>query len=190
MNPTRLSAANGRPRFPRLWGAGLALLLALGAGVRTARAAYLPPLSSVSGSPRLPGKFVWADLVTHDALAAQRFYARLFGWTFRDYGGCQIAENTAAGRVSDFVLTSKGYARATVRTIPADKAEVRPTWLPFVRVQSVGECAAKARELGGKVLLEPQPELFDGKLAVLADPTGAAIGVMEWSESRVKGGKR
>jgi hypothetical protein len=35
----------------------------------------LPPLTSVSGSPRLPGKFVWADLVTHDVAQAQREYA-------------------------------------------------------------------------------------------------------------------
>src|SRR5258705_4371031 len=46
----------------------------------------LPPLTTASGSPRLPGKFVWADLVTDDLAAAQNFYGRLFGWTFRDVG--------------------------------------------------------------------------------------------------------
>jgi hypothetical protein len=52
-----------------------------------ADAPKLPPLSTVSGSPRLPGKFVWADLVTDDILAAQKFYTALFGWKFYDYGG-------------------------------------------------------------------------------------------------------
>src|SRR5574337_732081 len=53
----------------------------------------LPPLTTVSGIPRLPGKFVWADLVTDDVLTARKFYARLFGWTFRDAGNYSIAAN-------------------------------------------------------------------------------------------------
>ena len=266
----------------------------------------LPPLTTVSGSPRLPGKFVWADLVTDDVRAASTFYARLFGWTFEDTGGyliganeerplCgmfqrerpkdrtaeprwfgyisvssvartrdkvteadgrvlaepkkmpkrgeqavfadpegalfgvvksssgdpedfmadpgdwiwiqllsrdarkaaefyrqiaqyQVIENTTSNRLSDYVLASEGYARATVRTISASHPEVKPTWLPFVRVKKVSETVTKSKELGGKVLVEPRAEVFDGKVAVLADPTGAAIGIMEWPEGMAKGG--
>src|ERR1700690_853062 len=53
----------------------------------------LPPLTTVSGNPRLPGKFVWADLVTDDVPAARKFYSGLFGWTFRDLGNYTIAAN-------------------------------------------------------------------------------------------------
>jgi hypothetical protein len=273
-----------------------------------ADALTLPPLTTVSGSPRLPGKFVWADLVTDDALAAQKFYAALFGWKFYDYGGyligmnddrpmCgmfqrprpadqsakprwlgyisvsnverakeavtkaggrvlappqkmpkrgeqavfadpegalfgvvksstgdpedflaapgdwiwiqlmsrdalkaaefyravsgyEIVANTQSNGLSDYVLTSKGYARATVRTIRTEDEKVRPTWLAFVRVRNVGESLAKAKELGGKVLIEPKPELFDGKVALIADPTGAAIGILEWPEGLEKGGRK
>jgi hypothetical protein len=31
--------------------------------------------------------------------------------------------------------------------------------------------------------------LLEGKVAVIADPTGAAIGLLEWSGERVKGGQ-
>src|SRR5579864_321155 len=34
---------------------------------------FLPSLST-AGNPRLPGKFVWADLVTDNVAAAQKFY--------------------------------------------------------------------------------------------------------------------
>jgi predicted enzyme related to lactoylglutathione lyase len=268
----------------------------------------LPPVSSVSGSPRLPGKFVWADLVTDDVAGARRFYGELFNWTFRDLGGyvvaaneerplCgifhrdrpadrpqarprwfgyvsvssvekaqravmqaggrvlaaprtlpkrgeqaifadtegalfgvmksasgdppdfmaepgdwiwvqllsrdakkasefyravggyQVIENTAGNRLSDYVLTSKGYARATVRTIPESRPQVQPSWLPFVRVKSVRESVVLAKRLGGKTLLEPKPELIEGRAAVIADPAGAAIGLLEWSDSLVKGGR-
>ena len=38
----------------------------------------------------------------------------------------------------------------------------------------------------GKALIEPKPELLDGKVAVIADPTGAAIGILEWSGALAK----
>lgn len=277
------------------------------AGARAARGAEwkLPPLTADSGSPRLPGKFVWADLVTDDLRAAQLFYGPMFKWEFRNYGGYLIAfrddrplagifqrqrpegseakprwfgyisvrsvepatqavtkaggrvlaepakqpkrgeqavcadpegalfgviksssgdpedfeadpgewiwiqllsrdgrkaaefyrtvagyevvENSQPDRQSDFVLTAEGYARATVRTIPADKPDVKPNWLPFVRVANLGESLALASKLGGKVLVEPRAELLDGKVAVVADPSGGAIGLLEWWPGLLKG---
>jgi len=99
-------------------------------------------------------------------------------------------ENTKPDKLSDYVLTSEGYARATVRTIRTADEKVRPTWLPFVRVLHVSESVAKAKQLGGKVLIEPKAELFDGKVALIADPTGAAIGLLEWSAELAKGGQK
>lgn len=305
-----MNLARASSRFRRrasLWVAA-ALLLGWTHAAVAADAPKFPPLTTVSGSPRLPGKFVWADLVTDNVPAAKKFYERLFGWTFYDYGGYLIAHNEErplagmfqrprpagrpeakprwfgyisvsdvgraqakveqgggrvlapaaklpkrgeqavladpegavfgvirsssgdpedfqaepgdwmwiqllsrdgaraaefyrsfagyeiipneeAGRLSDFVLASEGYARATIRTLPASRAEVPPGWLMFVRVKSVPESVALAGTLGGKVLLAPRPDLFDGKVAVVADPTGAAIGLMEWPEGQMKGGR-
>jgi predicted enzyme related to lactoylglutathione lyase len=267
----------------------------------------VPPLTTVSGSPRLPGKFVWADLVTDNVPAAAKYYSALFGWSFRTAGDYTIAsngerplcgmfqrarpkdssahprwfgyisvpnveraqrkvtelggrvmappqefpkrgeqavfadpegalfgvvksssgdpedflpdpgdwiwvqllsrdarkaaefyrgvagydmiENTSTNRLSEFVLTSEGYARATIRTIARGSEQVQPTWLPFVRVKNVGESVTQAKQLGGQVLIEPRPDLFDGKVAVVADPTGAAIGLLEWSHESFKGGR-
>jgi predicted enzyme related to lactoylglutathione lyase len=282
-----------------------AALLLYSAPINAAETPQLPPLTTVPGSQRLPGKFVWADLVTDDVAAARAFYGQLFGWTFREVGtyiiaenderplcgmlqrprpadsaarprwlaflsvssvnkakravikaggrvlgppqelpkrgeaavfadpegavfgviksssgdpqdflpdpgdwiwiqlisrdarraaefyravgGYDIVENTATNRLSDYVLTSEGYARATVRTIPAEHKQVQPSWLLFVRVKSIGESLRLTKQLGGKVLLEAKPELFDGRVAVIADPTGAAIGILEWGEKAMKG---
>jgi len=300
--PTRLQRMNSRGWFPA------AALLCWSMLGFAADPSLLPPLSSETGSPRLYGKFVWGDLVTDDVLAAQKFYAALFGWKFYDYGnyligmhderplcgmfqrprpkdrvaeprwfgyisvanverarqavtkaggrvlaepkklakrgeqavfadsegaifgvvksssgdpedflaevndwiwiqllsrdarkaaefyrevgGYTIIENTTSNKLSDYVLTSEGYARATVRTIRTDDGKVLPTWLPFVRVRNVSESVVKAKQLGGKGLIEPKPELFDGKVALIADPTGAAIGILEWPEGLEKGGRK
>jgi predicted enzyme related to lactoylglutathione lyase len=104
-------------------------------------------------------------------------------------GGYEVIENASSGRVSDFVLASKGYARATVRMLPEKHSQVQPTWLPFVRVSNVNESVALAKQLGGKVLLEPKPENLESRVAVVADPTGAAIGLLEWNPATAKGAR-
>ena len=128
-----------------------------------------------------PGDWIWMQLLSRDARNAAEFY--------RAVAGYEIVENTAATRLNDYVLASKGFARATVRTLVAKRPDVNPTWLPYLRVKSVSETVNKARQFGGSVLIEPKPEVFEGAIAVLADPTGAAVGIMEWRPELMKGSK-
>ena len=62
-----------------------ALLLWAVAGLSAARAAdfELPALNTPPSQEHHTGKMVWADLVTPDLAAAEKFYGGLFGWTFR-----------------------------------------------------------------------------------------------------------
>ena len=92
-----------------------------------------------------------------------------------------VSRNTAENRSSDYILSSEGIARATIRTIPSDKPAVQPTWLPFVRVLHLDKSVARAKQLGGKVLVSARPDLMNGKVAVIADPTGGAVGLLEWN---------
>ncbi len=142
-------------------------------------------IKSSSGDPEdflpEPGDWIWIQLLSRDARQAADFY--------RGVAGYDVVANTTSNRLSDYVLVSEGYARGTVRSIPAGNAQVHPTWLPFVRVTNVSESVARAKELGGKVLIAPKPELFEGKVAAVADPTGAAIGLLEWSHQQMKGGQ-
>ena len=64
---------------------------------------------------------------------------------------------------------------------------MRPDWLYFVRVASVTASVARARELGGRVLLDPKPEVLEGRLAVIADPAGAPFGLLEWHGTEGEG---
>jgi predicted enzyme related to lactoylglutathione lyase len=150
-----------------------------------AEGALFGVVKSSSGDPEdfKPGlgDWIWIQLLSRDGRKAAEFY--------RTIGGYEIIENTANNKLSDYVLTSEGFARATVRTIPKERQEVVPTWLPFVRVKSVNQSVEDAKQYGGKVLVEPNPEVLEGKVAVVADPTGAAVGLLEWSESPLEGGR-
>lgn len=119
-----------------------------------------------------PGEWIWIQLLSRKASAATEFYSKLAG-----YESVSVPAEDGSER---FLLVSKGYARAAVRNISASFPEIQPTWLPFVRVKSLSETVAATRKLGGKVLLEPNPEFFNGLLAIVQDPTGAAVGVVEW----------
>jgi predicted enzyme related to lactoylglutathione lyase len=148
-----------------------------------AEGAVFGVVKSSSGDPpdfqAEPGDWIWVQLLSRDGHKAAAFY--------RDLAGYEIVENAQANRLSDYVLTSGRYARATVRTIPPEHPQVQPNWLLFVRVKDLGASLTQCRQLGGQVLLEPRPDLLAGKVAVIADPTGAAIGILEWSDQLLKG---
>ena len=117
--------------------------------------------------------------MSRDAKKAAEFYHKI--------GGYDVVENDLKGG-SDYVLVSDGYARAAMRTIRSGNPQVQPNWLPFVRVKNLGESLASTTKLGGAVQIAPKPELFDGKVAMISDPTGAAIGLMEWSSDELNRG--
>ena len=152
------------------------------AGVAEEEGAMFGVMRSASGDPpdfqAQPGEWIWIQLMTRSGRGAAEFYSRVAGY--------RIVDNTTEGRLSDYVLTSQGYARTTVRNIPDSAKEVEPTWLLFVRVATLGESIAKTRELGGTILLEPKPEFLGGRVAVGAEPTGAPVGLFEWSDTLVK----
>lgn len=143
-------------------------------------------MKSASGDPEdflaEPGDWIWVQLLSRDPRKAAEFY--------RTVAGYEAIENTRSKLEDDFVLAAGQYARATVRGIPKEREKVRPSWLPFVRVLNVGESVVLAKQLGGKVLLEPRPDLFNGKVAAIADPTGAAIGLLEWDKTSTAEGKQ
>ena len=80
-----------------------------------------------------------------------------------------------------FVFASGGYSRASVAPSPS-RPNAKPGWLLFVRVADVKAAAAKAVSLGGRVLVAPSDLPTEYWRAVVADPTGAVIGLVQLQE--------
>jgi predicted enzyme related to lactoylglutathione lyase len=57
----------------------------------------------------------------------------------------------------------------------------RSGWLPYVLVDDVPGTVSKAVANGGKSLMAPNGSLLSGKMAVIADPSGAVIGLINWT---------
>jgi predicted enzyme related to lactoylglutathione lyase len=72
----------------------------------------------------------------------------------------------------------RGADVAAIGSLPAG-APATATWNTYVWVQSADETAAKVREAGGSVVLEPFDVMDAGRMAVFADPQGAAFRVWQ-----------
>jgi predicted enzyme related to lactoylglutathione lyase len=139
-------------------------------------------LASNSGDPpdylAEPGEWIWSSLLARDPGQEAAFYQDVF-----DYDVFDLPSNDGLEHV---ILSSDDYARAGVNSLPSDSARRHPHWLNFVRVGDAADSAAKAVALGGRMLVEPRIDRHGGKLAVVADPAGAPIGLMEWTDTDSK----
>ncbi|MGA8865257.1 MAG: VOC family protein [Gallionella sp.] len=139
-------------------------------------------LASSSGDPpdvlAAPGEWIWSALITTDPDKDAAFYQKLF-----DYEVYEVPSDKGAQHL---MLVSDNYARASVNSLPANKPNIRPHWLNFVRVSDTAIMAAKVVALGGRVLVEPRVDRDGGKIAVVADPLGAPFGLLEWSDTENK----
>ena len=122
-----------------------------------------------------PGEWLWSSLQVKNADQEASFYHALFGYDIFDLPSDDTSKHV--------ILSSDDYARAGVSALPSDSMRRHPHWLNFVRVGDAEAATAKAIALGGRVLVEPRIDRHGGKLAVVADPSGAPVGVMEWSDS-------
>jgi predicted enzyme related to lactoylglutathione lyase len=152
---------------------------------RGSQAVYADPqgaafalLHSSSGDPPdvlpAPGEWIWSALLTREAAPEAAFYQNVFGY--------EVFELPEAGP-PHLVLSTDHYARAIINETPPEAAAQPSHWINFLRVESTTAAAAKARTLGGRVLVEPRRDRHGGLMAVLAGPDGAAFGVLEWSDS-------
>lgn len=141
-------------------------------------------LASSSGDPpdvmAEPGEWIWSSLVTRDPDNGAAFYQALF-----DYEVFDLAANAGARHL---MLASSNYSRASVNSLPASRPGLPSHWLNFVRVDDADRVAAKAVALGGRVLLAPRVDRQGGRIAIVADPQGAAVGLLQWSDAKQTGG--
>ena len=127
----------------------------------------------------IPGVPCWVDTSQPDPEAAVDFYSGLFGWEFED-----VMPPDSPGKY--FSALIRGGEVAAVGSIP-EGAPQQAMWNTYIWVDSADETAAKVRDAGGSVAMEPFDIMDVGRMAVFLDPEGAAFCV--WQAKRHKGAK-
>jgi predicted enzyme related to lactoylglutathione lyase len=139
-------------------------------------------LQSSSGDPpdvlAQPGQWIWSSLLAGEPDKDAAFYEAVFGYEVFD----QIRDDG----LEHVLLASDDYARASVNAPPSGSSALHPHWLNFVRVVNTVDSAAKVKALGGQVLVAPHLDRHGGSIAVVADPSGAPFGLLEWTDADTK----
>jgi len=117
------------------------------------------------------GRFFWREYFARDATQALAFYKDLDGW--------EDKPSERSGAVEYHVL-QRGGPQAGLFQLPAEFSSVKPNWLPYLRVDDPAAVAKRAASLGGRVILEPRSEIRGGSVAIITDPTGAAVALQKW----------
>jgi uncharacterized protein len=116
-----------------------------------------------------PGTFCAVDLAAADPEKGKAFFSGLFGWEYgepyRGWTACLLDGKIVAGIISQ----------------PDDQREEgKPSnWLSYVSVTDAEADAGRAVDLGGTVLAQPTDVGEGGRVAVIADPQGAVLGMWQ-----------
>lgn len=111
--------------------------------------------------------FCWIDLPTDKPEVAAQFYTALFGWEARE------VMNNSKGNYSMFSKDGQDVGGFY-------KAEGRPTWwASYVLVEDAAAMVKRAKKLSGKVYMKATEIMPGAKMAIVADPTGAALALWE-----------
>ena len=111
----------------------------------------------------------WVDVTSPELDRSVDFYTGLFGWE------AQLAPEPEAGGYTMFTLRGKYVAAAS----PPQQEGMPSYWTTYLASDDVDDSAAKIRDAGGTVFMDPFDVFDSGRMTVAQDPTGAAFGVWQ-----------
>jgi predicted enzyme related to lactoylglutathione lyase len=118
-----------------------------------------------------PGTFCWIELGTSDAGGAKAFYTGLFGW--------DVSETPMGENETYYIFKKDGADTAAMYQMGAQMQGIPPNWLSYVAVSDADGSVDQAKRLGGNVMNGPFDVMDFGRMAVIADPQGAAFAVWQ-----------
>lgn len=116
----------------------------------------------------------WVDLATPDPAAAKAFYAELFGWDYTD-------EPTDQPGVDYTMARRDGRSAAGMMQLSPEMAAagMPPVWTTYVNVDDLDATVEKVEGAGGTVMQPPMDVMDSGRMAIVADPAGAVVGMWQ-----------
>lgn len=125
----------------------------------------------------------WIDTAQPDPDAAVAFYSGVFGWEFEDQMPAGSSRRYAIARIDGRDVAGVGGPPDPAPGGPAAPAPTR--WTTYVSVASADDAAAAVAAGGGTVRTPPVDVLDAGRTALIADPSGAELGL--WQARRRHG---
>ena len=124
-------------------------------------------MADATQAPPAAGTFCWNELMTGNVDGARDFYTKLFGWTY---------EEKDMGPAGTYTIFKQGE-QPTCGCMTLPQEGIPPHWMSYVNVDDVDASTNKAKELGAQVFVEPADIPNVGRFSVIADPSGATLGL-------------
>ena len=113
-----------------------------------------------------PGSLVWEDARLPDPAAAKRFYADVFGYTYR----------AVEGAPADYETFGTGDPFGGMGGLMGGPEGTPGHWVAYFSVSDVDAAVTAAESAGGTIAMAPVDTPF-GRMAAIADPFGATFSV-------------
>lgn len=125
----------------------------------------------------------WYELATSEGnlQRAEDFYGAVFGWKFAD-AGMQGFDYHLASCEDDKI--------AGLMAMPQDMAAMKPFWMIYFAVDDADRLVNAVKAAGGSIHREAADIPGTGRFAVLADPQGAAFGILQPDMSAISDADR
>lgn len=118
-----------------------------------------------------PGAPCWIDLLTTNPDGARTFYTELFGWTY------EVGDQEKYGGY----ITAFKDGRAVAGMMGNDpQAGFPDSWSTYLRVDDADATAAAVTDAGVQIFMGPMDIPEQGRMAMIADAGGAAIGLWQF----------
>jgi uncharacterized protein len=120
-----------------------------------------------------PGEICWRELRTRDLAAAVDFYSKLFGWT--------LEQSSLTPTPYKEIIVGNEAAGGMMAIDESWGPEPPPShWACYIAVANADETAAKITENGGQVRVPPFDAPGVGRMAMVADPSGADFAIIQF----------
>ena len=116
------------------------------------------------------GTFYWNELMTADPEAAAAFFGKLVGW--------EVDKMTMPEGEYRVMKLGGKPAGGIMGRPPGVPDHVPPHWLSYLAVSDVDAACATTMAEGGKTIRPPFDVPGVGRIAIIADPTGAVLGII------------
>ncbi|MEU9412980.1 VOC family protein [Streptomyces sp. NPDC048281] len=111
----------------------------------------------------------WADAMFSDLAGAKSFYGEVLGWTFGEL-------SSEYGNYTQAYADGKAVA-AVVPPMPGQEGQSQ--WCLYLASPDAAATAARIREHGGEVLMEPMQVGDFGTMCLAREPSGAVFGIWQ-----------
>lgn len=118
------------------------------------------------------GEICWRELRTKDLPDAMDFYSKLFGWEL---------PQTQISPMDYKEIVIGGTAYGGMMGMEGEDWGGAPShWATYIAVDNADETAAKITENGGSVRMPPFDAPGVGRMAMVADPSGADFAIIQF----------